>query len=269
MKRQQQVVDANGVQLFCERIGSGETLVLVHGGGGDHRHWDEQFQALAAHFDVIRYDLRGYGQSNLPIEGQPYRHQDDLIDLLDTLGVTRAHIAGYSLGSQVVVDTYTLAPHLFQSIITAGPFVSGHTSSAVDDLFGGYAACGSLFREKGALAAGDAFPNIPAFNPKYIAAGAKERVAEVAREYSWWWADHEDPLEPLEPPATEVLKDIHVPVLTITAEYDARACLEVADLMEEQIPQISRVDIPGATHFMLIEQPRVFNSAIIDFIKGI
>ena len=267
MKIWQQMISVNGTRLFCERAGTGEPLVLVHGGGGDRRHWDEQFQALARDFDVLRYDLRGYGQSDVPVEGEAYRHQDDLSGLLAALEIPAAHIAGYSLGCQVVVDTYTLYPHLFRSIIAVGPYVSGHMSPAVEDLFGGYAVCGETLRSDGAVAAGSAFVRISAFNPAQIHPAAAKRVAEIAGEYSWWWADHDDPLEPVSPPATEVLGDIKVPVLTITADHDAAACREVADLLEQQVAKNTRVDIAGATHFMLLEKPAEFNRAMADFIR--
>ena len=269
MSIQQDRVIVNGTTLFCERAGDGETLVLVHGGGGDRRHWDEQFPALAEHFDVIRYDLRGYGQSDNPVEGEPYRHQDDLKALLDALGVSKAHIAGYSLGCQVVIDAYTLYPELFHSLIAVGPYALGHASPACDALFGGYAQCGEVFKKDGPKAAGEAFANIPAFNPDKIAPDAKKRVADVAGEYGWWWADHDDPLEFVSPPGVELLADINVPVLTITAEFDAAVCLEVADLLEQQVPQNTRVDIPGATHFMLLEKPDAFNKAVSDFVTRV
>ena len=263
------MVAVNGTRLFYERAGTGETLVLVHGGAGDRRYWDGQFLALAQHCDVVRYDLRGYGKSDDPVEGQAYRHEDDLAGLLTTLGVSEAHIAGYSLGCQVVVDAYTVYPQLFRSIIAVGPYISGHGSPAVDDLFGAYAECGTVFCRDGARAAAEQFAGIAPFNPEHIHPQAKAELLRICGEYSWWWANHNDPLEPVSPTATEVLTDISVPLLIVTAQYDAAACLEVAARMEQQVARNKRVDIVGATHFMLMEEPAEFNREVVEFLGAV
>jgi pimeloyl-ACP methyl ester carboxylesterase len=265
----QQLIPANDTHLFYERAGAGETLVLVHGGGGDRRYWDAQFLELAEEFDVIRYDLRGYGKSDLPKEGYSYRHEDDLQALMQTLEVSNAHIAGYSLGCQIVVDAYTLYPELFHSIIAVGPYVSGYSSPAGDLLFGGYAACAASFNNAGSLAAAKGFINIEAFKPAHIHPQAKANVQKICEDYGWWWANHNDPLENVTPVATEVLSEILVPLLTITAEHDAAVCREVADLLEQEVTGNSRVDIPGATHFMLLEKPVEFRQAVVSFLRNV
>ncbi len=257
----------NGTKLYYERAGSGEALVLVHGGGGDRRYWDGQFQEMARHYEVLRYDLRGYGNSVNPTEGQPYRHEDDLAALLRELGINRAHVAGFSLGCQIAVDAYTLYPEVFQSIAAVGPYVSGFSSPASKQVFRGSGQCREAFERAGARGAAELFVNLPAFNPDHIDPGVKARLLEICSEYSWWWTTHLDPLEPVQPPAVEVLKDLRAPLLIISAEYDAAACREVADLLEETVPRRKRVDISGASHFMLMEKPAEFNAALLEFLR--
>jgi len=263
------IVVVNGTRLFYEVAGSGAPLLLVHGGGGDRRHWDGQFLALAEKYRVIRYDLRGYGKSDLPVEGRPYRHEDDLDALLRALGINQAHILGFSLGCQIAIDAYTVYPNLFKSLIAAGPFVSGHRSLATEQLFGGYGACGAVFLEKGSDAAADAFANMPAFNPDRIEAAPKALVAEICRDHPWWFIDHADPLERVTPVATKGLEDIVVPLLVISAENDAAACREVADMLEQKVPGCVRSDIIGASHFMLMEKPAAFNGAVGKFLAAL
>ncbi|MGI9328025.1 MAG: alpha/beta fold hydrolase [Pseudomonadales bacterium] len=265
----QQTVAVNDTHLYVERAGSGATLLLVHGGGGDRRYWDAQFIELAQQFDVVRYDLRGYGKSDAPVEGQPYGHEDDLQSLLQALGVPNAHIAGYSLGCQVAVDAYTIYPELFRSIIAVGPYVSGFSSPATNSLFGGYAECAITFSRAGSAAAAKDFLSIPAFNPERIHAKAKTKLLEICGDYSWWWANHEDPMENVSPVATDVLANIHVPLLAISAEFDATVCREVADLLARSVADNQRVDISAATHFMLLEKPAEFNRALVDFLQRV
>ena len=87
--------EVNGTRLYYERADAGDPIVLIHGLAVDSRYWQAQFEALAQHYRVVRYDLRGFGKSALPT-AEPYTHADDLKALLDDLGIERAHILGNS-----------------------------------------------------------------------------------------------------------------------------------------------------------------------------
>ncbi len=91
-----------GTRLFYEVRGTGSPVVLIHGGQLDCRMWDDQLTALAQHFRVIRYDVRGYGGSVQP--DMLYSDADDLAGLLDYLKVNKAHIVGLSLGGRIAID---------------------------------------------------------------------------------------------------------------------------------------------------------------------
>lgn len=74
-------------------------VVLSNSLGATHRMWDAQAEKLAEHFRVVRYDTRGHGDS--PVPPGPYTIDDladDVVALLDELGVDRAHFVGLSLG---------------------------------------------------------------------------------------------------------------------------------------------------------------------------
>lgn len=79
--------------------------------GSSLRMWDAQASALAQHFRVVRYDMRGHGHS--PVPGGPYTVADladDTLALLDRLGVDRAHMVGLSLGGMVAMHLAATAP---------------------------------------------------------------------------------------------------------------------------------------------------------------
>ncbi len=79
-------------------------VVLSNSLGSTHRMWDAQVEALDERFRVVRYDTRGHGES--PVPDGPYSIDDladDLVALLDRLGIERAHLVGLSLGGATVM----------------------------------------------------------------------------------------------------------------------------------------------------------------------
>src|SRR4026207_2093759 len=98
--------------------GSGEPLVLVHAGVADRRMSDPQWPAFAATHRVVRYDLRGYGES-LPPSG-PWSQHADLLGLLQELGIARAHVVGTSVGAGIAVEAALAQPPRAASPAVAG-----------------------------------------------------------------------------------------------------------------------------------------------------
>ena len=89
-------------QLYYETAGTGMPLVLSHAAFLDSRMFDAVWEPLAKHFRVIRYDMRGFGQSS-PAAG-PLCRRDDLDQLLNHLEVKEAHGVGCSNGGQISLD---------------------------------------------------------------------------------------------------------------------------------------------------------------------
>jgi pimeloyl-ACP methyl ester carboxylesterase len=59
--------EVDGTRLYYETLGEGHPLVLIHGGYMDRRMWDDQFYVFSQHYRVIRYDVRGFGKSELQV----------------------------------------------------------------------------------------------------------------------------------------------------------------------------------------------------------
>lgn len=97
-------VNVGNGYLYYEEAGEGIPLILVHGHSLDCRMWDEQFSEFACSFRVIRYDLRGYGKSSSQTESFQFTHVEDLIALMDSLRIEKAHIVGLSLGGYIGAD---------------------------------------------------------------------------------------------------------------------------------------------------------------------
>lgn len=112
-------IEVSRGSLYYEERGSGELVILIHGHSLDRRMWDEQFDALAQHFRVIRYDMRGYGKSSSQIENFQFTHAGDLIILMDSLHIDKAHLVGLSLGGEVGADMLGWFPERVKTAVLA------------------------------------------------------------------------------------------------------------------------------------------------------
>ena len=109
----------NGTQLYYEVAGEGQPLVLVHSGGFDRRLWDEQCTTFADHYQVIRYDVRGHGESPPPTK--PYSDAEDLDRLLQWLQVEKVHLVGLSLGGRIIIDFALAHPEMVDTLLLVAP----------------------------------------------------------------------------------------------------------------------------------------------------
>jgi len=104
-------VKVNGIELAYVRHGTGTPLVLLHGYPLDHKIWDEIVPLLNNNYDLILPDLRGFGESTTV--DVPYTMDDfasDIAGLLDHLDITKAAIAGHSMGGYVALAFARLYP---------------------------------------------------------------------------------------------------------------------------------------------------------------
>ena len=127
-------VRANGVELFYQESGAPDAppLVLIMGWGGDHTAWALQTPAFAADHRVIAFDNRGAGQSGLP--AAPYTipgMAEDVVGLMDALGIGRAHVCGASMGGMIAQEVALRHP---ERVRTLGL----HCTAAAVDAYAGF-----------------------------------------------------------------------------------------------------------------------------------
>ena len=90
-----------------------ETVVLHHGMAKNHKLWYAWVPILAQHYRVVRFDMRGMGQSSVPEPGYPWSLENfakDLLGLLDQLELPRVHLIGETVGGSIAMRFATLAP---------------------------------------------------------------------------------------------------------------------------------------------------------------
>ena len=114
-----------GATLVYDVTGTGPPVVLVHGFGLDMRMWEPQLPALAGRYQVIRYDCLGFGQSGAFDPTVPYAHHEDLVALLDHLGVGTAVVVGLSFGGRVAMHTALAAPSRLRALALLDAVLDG------------------------------------------------------------------------------------------------------------------------------------------------
>ncbi len=261
--------EVNNTRLYYEIAGSGDAILLIHGNGGDRRHWDEQFEVFAKNYKVVRFDVRGFGKSATPVEGQPYRCNDDIKALLEFLGISKAHIAGYSLGCAFALDFVIEHPEMVRSLIAVGPWIFGYRSESSSEVDPTWAELLKILEKEGKMSAFEFWMNSPLFKGSFRDPAVYDRVMEIGKDFSFWHFTHKDPIQYLDPSASEQLDKIQVPILIVTAEFDLKPCREMADHLEKTIPNSNKVDLMDAGHLMALEKPEEFNKAVLDFLKDI
>jgi pimeloyl-ACP methyl ester carboxylesterase len=110
-------VGANGLRLFYADAGAGPPLLLLMGHGLDHGFWAKQIPVYGEHFRCLALDNRGIGHSQVPPAG--YSVEDmatDTLEVMDALGLDRAHLSGFSMGGSIALAMALRAPERVLSL---------------------------------------------------------------------------------------------------------------------------------------------------------
>jgi CubicO group peptidase (beta-lactamase class C family)/pimeloyl-ACP methyl ester carboxylesterase len=264
------MITRDGAKLYYEETGKGQPLILIHGHSFDRTEWDPQFFVFAKKYRVIRYDVRGYGWSSAPYEGQTALHADDLKDLMDGLYITKAHIVGLSLGGFIATDFLALYPERLLSVT---------------------AASGDLFNTPGpgspwtAKQIKEQRERIRQWQIKGIDANKRDWFNALTRRdgkdinvlrkpvwdmiYKWdaWQPQHVEPRYLLgdEIAAKLRLKTIKVPVMVLTGDFDAGK----SNKLLAAYPTAKQVFVPNAGHVSNLENAAGFNKCVWEFLKSV
>lgn len=127
------LVHANGIDIGYKLVGSGPPLVMIMGLGGTIEHWSPQIvAALAKDYQLIMPDNRGMGHTTANETTFTYRlFADDVIGLLDALGIQKTHVLGYSMGSTITQELLLTYPQRFAKAIIHATSTDGSHVAAV------------------------------------------------------------------------------------------------------------------------------------------
>jgi pimeloyl-ACP methyl ester carboxylesterase len=249
-------VAVNDTELYYERRGAGEPLLMVMGMGGSHRHWGEPFTDLIARdFDAISYDHRGVGYSG-PLDGELSIGSlaDDALALLDALSVPSAHVLGISMGGMVAQELALRAPQRLRTLALGctwaggphGHFTTPEVAARIRDA----ALSGDRRR---AIRAGWEFnfsqeyqAEDDRFERFYEVADATRLPLRVLAAQGQACATHDTHAR---------LSEITTPTLVIHGTEDMLLEVANASLIAEQIPGARLELLEGVGHMFWWEQP--------------
>ncbi len=256
----------NGINLTWDDAGSGPTVLLIHGFPLCRTLWRPQATALtAAGYRVLAPDLRGFGQSDAGTDsGSMDQYADDLVELLDHLGIEQVAAVGMSMGGYVLLNLLERFPHRISAAVFAV------TRSLPDDEAGRQRRrqLAQAALQQGPQAVADPFLDL-LFAPQTRI--DRPRLAEEV--YGWMvnsptagltaglraMAQRKD--------ATPLLAGINVPALAIGAELDRAIPPEHSRMIADAIPGCMLMVIPEAGHLVNLERSGTFNRALLEFLR--
>jgi len=235
----------NGISLFYASIGHGSPVVLLHGGLSNSDYWGNQVKVLSAHHRVIVVDSRGHGRSTR--DARPYGYDlmaDDVVALLDTLHIVRADVVGWSDGAILGLDLAIRHPDRVGKVFA---FAANTVTSGVQEnvekapVFARF-----IERARGEYAKLSATP--------------KDYDAFVAQITKMWetepnWTDAQ-------------LQSIRAQVLVVDGDHDEAIKRAHTEYIAATIPNAGLLILPNTSHFAFLQDPALFNAALLHFLDG-
>jgi 3-oxoadipate enol-lactonase len=260
--------EVNGCKLHYEVAGQGPSLVLVHSGITDSRSWEHQLPAFARQYRVVRYDMRGFGQSD--IAHGTYSNVEDLAGLMATVEMGPAALLGVSMAGTMVLDTALQHPELVNALILVGSGISGREHSAeyhhmMDQM-------DELLAQEGLDAMIDREMEVWLYGRGRTAADVDPQLRAAVREMDFYNSERYPPdAEPerLQPPAIGRLAEVRVPTLVIVGELDVDDVRQAAEELGRGIRGARLVVMPRVAHVPNMERAEEFNRLVLDFLNSV
>jgi pimeloyl-ACP methyl ester carboxylesterase len=267
--------EINGARIHYQTAGSGEPVLLLHTGNGSTEIWAGQVDRFAEHYQVTRFDLRGFGRSDYP--PGPFSWPADARDLLRHLGVARTHVVAPSLGGRIGLELALIAPELVASLVLAAPVL--REQSWRDELMavrmrewdrfvaGDFAGATEAMME--AWLAGP-YRTIDQLDPAVVELVRRTQAVSYAlrhpREAGTDPVELAGPEAELDRPAGDRLGEVAVPTLVLVGDHDQPDCVRVAHQVAGAVPGAVLEIVPGVAHMLTLERPDLFVTRTLAFL---
>jgi len=266
-----QINTDDGVKIHYEEAGSGAPIVFVHEFAGDLRSWEPQLGHFSRRYRCIAYNARGYPPSDVPESFERYsqeRARDDILAVMDALGIRRAHIVGLSMGGYATLHFGISYSSRALGLVVAGCGY-GAAPSQKEEFQRDARANAKLMLEEGMTKAAATYGHRPArlrlkakdprgferfvrhFSKHSALGSANTMLGTQARRPSLY-------------DLTAEMAGIAAPTLIVAGDEDD-ATLEPGLLMKRTIPQAGLAVLPRSGHALNLEEPALFNRIVEDF----
>ena len=248
-------------RIHFVKNGSGYPVVILHAGGSSTLSWLPMMEVLGKHFTCYGFDVLGHGQS----DGPPREsfsipdHARTIYQAMQALSIAKAHFIGNLAGASLSIEMAASYPERVERLVLAVPPVADPRTAAQRS-----AGLGHLWDKVGLPLRMDAeemkavrhFVNpkrewIDQLNDERAQGGQWARIHSTTNA----WYDMVARLPIMKPTATLVLMG------------EACGYNEIVDIMVSNLPNASKVVLPGTGNFLYIEDPEGFSSAVLDFLK--
>lgn len=249
-------LDRDGVKVHYETHGEGPVILLSHGYSATSEMWRGQIAALSRRHKLIVWDMRGHGQTDYPEDPSQYSEEKTVADmaaLLDAVGAHSAIVGGLSLGGYMSLAFHLAHPDRVRTllVVDTGP---GFRSDEARERWNEH-SCG--------IANG-----FEAEGLSYIRGMSKEMAMSSHRSADGLLRAARGMLTQRDARVINSLPNIKAPTLVIVGANDA-GFIGAADYMAAKIPNATKLVIPDAGHAVNIDQPEIFNQAVLRFLESV
>ncbi len=240
-------VEVRGVRLWYEVRGRGAPLLLLHGGAGNSRQFEKQVPAFESRRMLILPDCCCQGRTSCRDSSLTYHAMaEDMVALLDRLGVASVDVMGWSDGGNIALDLAMHHPDRIGRVVTFGANFSPAGLHDADRAWGARATPDSL-----GPATRAAWVALAPDTTRYE--NAMTRVLALWREQPDWTAAD--------------LGRIRSRVLVCAGEHDVIR-REHTEALAKAIPNARVWIVPGASHSAMIEKPELVNPRVLEFLSA-
>ncbi len=270
----------DGINLFYEEAGTGTPMIFVHEFAGDYRSWEPQIRHFSRRYRCITYSARGYLPSDVPECPEHYsqdRVRDDILAVLNALGIAKAHIVGCSMGGFAALhfgmeycNSAAKARALSLTLVGcgSGAHPAAHRQFKEDSI----ARSESIRREGMATLA--ATYGHGAARVQYLAKdprGFAEYLGQLIEHSAAGSANTMEGYLGQRPSLyglTDRMAGIDIPVLVICGDED-ELCLEPSLLIKRVVAKSGLLILPKSGHAVNLEEPLLFNQLLDDFLHQV
>ena len=264
-------VTVNNINIYYESHGEGFPLVFAYGLGGSTVEWEPQIPVFSQHYRFIVWDPRGHGRSGSPPAAEEYTQEifaQDLKGLLDHLNIQEAYVGGLSMGGGIATRFTMLHPQrvaallIIDSASASGRKTPQETRRMREDII-------RLAETEGMQAVAEySMKNNP--NISRTAAAGKDEEDLIRQMYlslNPVGYAHSTRMILNTVFDSSLLRGIDKSTLVLAGDEDP--ALPACRFIHGQIPSSQLVVIPNAGHLSNLDQPQVFNRAVLEFLSKV